>query len=151
LQTVDILKSDASLFLITNHELITRAETLLKPYTDTRGRLHGDVGAVVVSEKGDVYEGVCVDTPGWGLCAERSAIAAMITAGEYKIAKVVGVWRDARDGRLYVLPPCGICRQFMRDVDEANLETEVILGANQVSRLRDLIPHYEWPKALEDT
>lgn len=35
---------------------------------------------------------------------EQVAIAAMVTAGEYRIAKIVAVWRDDQ-GRLYVLPP----------------------------------------------
>ena len=65
--------------------LIESAAALLKPHTTSAGRLFGDVGAVLVSGSGKVFEGVCVDTPSWGLCAERSAIAAMITAGEYRI------------------------------------------------------------------
>ena len=55
-------------------------------------------------------------------------MAAMITDGEYKIQKIVAVWRDERNGKLHVLPPCGICREFMRNVDEENLNAEVVLG-----------------------
>jgi cytidine deaminase len=130
-------------------ELIAAAETVLQPYTTKGGRLFGDVGAAVLSSGGNVYVGVCVDTPGWGLCAERSAIAAMITAGEYKIQKVVAVWRDERTGKLYVLPPCGICRDFMRNVDEENLEAEVILGRRKTAKLKELIPFHEWPEPLD--
>ncbi len=111
-------------------------------------RLFGDVGAVVVSESGHEYTGVCLDTASWGLCAERSAIAAMVTAGEYKIKTVVAVWRDERDGKLYVLPPCGICREFMRQVDEANLEADVILGSNKSVKLKELLPYNEWPEPV---
>jgi len=46
------------------------------------------------------------------LCAEHSAIAAMVTAGEYQITKIVAVWRDD-DGSLFVLPPCENCSQPM--------------------------------------
>jgi cytidine deaminase len=135
---------------MTVDEMIAAAEKVLNPYTTKSGRLFGDVGAAVLSYNGNVYAGTCVDTPGWGLCAERSAMAAMITAGEYKIQSVVAVWRDERDGKLYVLPPCGICRDFMRNVDEDNLEAEVILGRHHTAKLKELLPLYEWPEPLDD-
>lgn len=97
-----------------------------------------------------LYTGTCVDTPNWGLGAERSAMAAMITNGEYKIQKVVAVWRDERNGKLYVLPPCGICREFMRNVDENNLNAQVVLGRQKTVRLKELLPFNEWRGPLDD-
>ena len=132
-----------------NIELIQLAEKALKRHVDRSGRLHGDVAAAVLSRNGKVYLGVCVDTPGWGLCAERSAIAAMITDGEYEFEKVVAVWRDNKSNKLVVLPPCGHCRQFMQNVSEGNLEAEVILSKNKNLLLRDLIPFHEWPEYLD--
>jgi cytidine deaminase len=134
---------------MTNNELINEAEKVLRPKKTEEGRRHGDVGAALISRSGKVYVGVCVDTPGWGLCAERSAIAAMITAGEYKIDRIVAVWRDERSKRLHVLAPCGICREFMRQIDSQNLETEVVLGNTDVKKLKDLLPCSEWPRALD--
>src|SRR5687768_18524841 len=108
---------------MTEEELIMRAAGVLKPHTTADGRLFGDVGAALLTGQGNVYVGVCIDTgSGTGFCAEHSAIAAMVTAGEYRIAKIVAVWRDERDSRLYILPPCGRCREFIRQIDEANLE-----------------------------
>lgn len=133
---------------MTNEELISKAASVLHRHK-SGDRLFGDVGAAVLDERGKVYLGVCLDTPSWGLCAERSAIAAMATNKQYKIKRIVAVWRDERDGKLYVLPPCGHCRQFMRDVDEANLETEVILGKDKSAKLKELLPEYEWPQPLE--
>jgi cytidine deaminase len=78
---------------VKSDELISKAQSVINPKT-INGRLHGDVGAALISEKGDIYVGVCVDTSGWGLCAERSAIAAMITAGEYRIRSIVAVWQE---------------------------------------------------------
>lgn len=134
---------------MTNEDLIHKAEQVLKPYKAPDGRFHGDVGACVLSKNGKIYTGVCVDTASWGLCAERSALAAMITGGEYKFDKVVAVWRDDKTGKLHVLPPCGICREFMRQIDQHNLEAEVILGKNETKKLKELIPNYEWPEPLE--
>ncbi|UJW85810.1 cytidine deaminase family protein [Devosia sp. SL43] len=86
-----------------------------------------------------------VDTASWGLCAERSAIAAMITAGEYTISRIVAVWRNPETGELHVLPPCGHCREFMRQVDSGNLTTTVVLGPDRVLTLAELLPEHEWP------
>lgn len=134
---------------MTNDELIKEAEKVLAPHTPIDGRLHADVGAAILDRDGNVYTGVCVDTPGWGLCAERSAIAAMVTKGNYKLEKVVSVWRDKNTGKLHVLPPCGICREFMRSLDQENLEADIILGRDDVKKLKDLIPYYEWPEPLD--
>lgn len=134
--------------MISNDELISAAERVLKPYTTTDGRLFGDVGAALVSASGKVYTGVCVDTASWGLCAERSAMAAMITDGEYLVAKVVAVWKDPGSGSLHALPPCGVCREFLRQVDARNLETEIVLDRDHTKRLHELLPHHEWPSPL---
>jgi cytidine deaminase len=134
---------------MTNDELIEEAARKLNPVTGPDGRLFGDVAAALVSEKGDLYTGVCIDTASWGICAERSAIATMATAGEYRIRRIVAVWRDERDGRLSVLPPCGVRREFMRRIDEANLDTEVVLGRDTAASLRDLLPHHAWPEPLD--
>jgi cytidine deaminase len=132
-----------------NTELIQKAAEVLNSFADAKGRTHGDVAAAVLGNNGKVYTGVCVDTPSWGLCAERSALAAMVTDKEYKIQKVVAVWRDSKTNRLHVLPPCGVCRQFMRDIEESNLDAQVILGEEKTEKLRDLLPYHEWPEPLE--
>src|SRR4051794_35041867 len=135
---------------MTNENLIQSAASVLRPRTSTDGRLMGDVGATLLTDKGNTYSGVCIDTGSdTGFCAEHSAIAAMVTSGEYRIAKIVAVWRDERDGKLYVLPPCGRCREFIRQIDEANLETEVVLGKDKTLALKELLPYHEWPESLE--
>lgn len=133
---------------MTNADLIEQAAQLLRPHPTASGRLFGDVGALVVSGTDRVYSGVCVDTPSWGLCAERSALAAMITQGEYRFKQVVAVWRNEQTGQLHVLPPCGVCREFMRQIDDANLDAEIILDRDRTQTLRDLLPEHAWPKPL---
>lgn len=106
------------------------------------------MGSTLVTEAGNAYSGVCVDTSsGTGLCAEATAIAAMGTAGKYRIAMIVAVWRE-EDGIMYALPPCGRCREFIRQVDPANLDTELVLSREGSVRLADLLPAHEWPKPL---
>jgi cytidine deaminase len=131
-----------------NGELIQAARAVINPHV-VGDRLFGNVGAALVTSTGNRYLGVCIDTgSGTGFCAEHSAIAAMVTAGEYHITQIVAVWRDEQ-GVLYVLPPCGRCREFIRQIDQANIDTEVILGRDRSARLRDLLPFNEWPDPLD--
>jgi cytidine deaminase/SAM-dependent methyltransferase len=133
---------------MTKDELIAAALGVVNPHGSGH-RTFGDVGATLVTDRGNAYSGVSIDTgSGTGFCAEHSAIAAMVTAGEYRIAKIVAVWKD-RDGTPYVLPPCGRCREFIRQIDEANLDAEVVLGRSEAVPLRELLPRHEWPLPLE--
>jgi cytidine deaminase len=127
--------------------LIEIASGVLNPRR-VGGRLFGDVGCSLVTVSGNYYSGVCIDTgSGTGFCAEHAAIAAMVTAGEYRIDQIVAVWRDDV-GRLHVLPPCGRCREFMRQVDPQNLSTTVILGRGETAELAELLPRHDWPEPL---
>jgi cytidine deaminase len=131
-----------------NDDLIESAAAVIYPRI-VGDRTFGDVGCSLVTAAGRRYSGVCIDTPsGTGFCAEHAAIAAMVTAREYQITKIVAVWRDAR-GTLYVLPPCGRCREFIRQIDPANIDTEVVIARNSALRLRDLLPFNEWPAPLD--
>lgn len=126
-------------------DLVGVAQAKLNPHR-VGDRLFGDVAAALETTTGNVYAGVCIDTAcGTGFCAEHAAIAAMVTAGEYQIARIVAVWRDDEE-RLHVLPPCGRCREFIRQVDAANLDTEVLLSEGRTALLRSLIPEWEWPQ-----
>jgi cytidine deaminase len=131
-----------------NDELISLAEAVLNPRV-VAGRLFGDVASTLLTDAGNRYSGVCIDTgSGTGFCAEHSAIAAMVTAGEYRIAKIVAVWRSD-EGVLHVIPPCGRCREFIRQMDPSNLDAEVVLGRGRSAKLRDLLPLTDWPAPLD--
>ena len=132
---------------MTSRALIALAASHIRPHR-AGDRLVGDVGSTLVTAAGSVYSGVCIDTAsGTGFCAEHAAIAAMVTAGEYRIARIVATWRSDA-GELYVLPPCGRCRELIRQIDPANLDTEVVLGPDTSAPLRDLLPHHDWPDPL---
>jgi len=130
-----------------NDDLIEIAAGVLNPRR-VAGRLFGDVGCALEAGSGKHYSGVCIDTgSGTGFCAEHAAIAAMVTASEYRIDKIVAVWRDDI-GRLHVLPPCGRCREFIRQVEPENLSTQVILGREETASLAELLPRHDWPDPL---
>ena len=123
--------------------LIKRAESVVNPRR-VGDRLFGDVGCALRTAAGNIYLGVCIDTgSGTGFCAEHSAIAAMVTAGELRIGAIVAIWKDEH-GATYVMPPCGRCREFIRQVSEENLDTDVILGVGTVVKLRHLLPYSGW-------
>ena len=123
---------------LSNHEMIEQAKTVLRPRKLYDENTAGDVACALLSENGNLYYGVCIDIgSGIGFCAEHAAIAAMITAGESRIAQIVAL---ASDGK--TLPPCGRCREFMYQIDGANFEnTDVILGEGHTVKLKELLPH----------
>ena len=129
---------------MSEEDLVRAAVELLHPHT-VGDRLFGDVASVLVTSEGTQFGGVCIDTgSGTGFCAEHAAIAAMVTARQHRIARIVAVWRDD-DGTVFVLPPCGRCREFIRQVHPENVDTQVVLGRGASAPLRDLLPHHEWP------
>ncbi len=123
---------------LSNHELIEKAKTVLNPRELYLGNSAGGVACALLSDQGRIYLGVCIDTgSGMGFCAEHAAIAALITAGESAIRKIVAV---ASDGK--VLPPCGRCRELMYEIDPYNLEsTLVVLSEQKTVPLKELLPH----------
>ena len=125
--------------LTSDGELIEKAKSVVKPRKIKHGFTVGDVGCALITDKGNVYLGVCIDTAGgMGFCAEHSAIAAMVTHGEHKIKKIVAVVEDGTP-----IPPCGRCREFMHQIHEDNLEAKVIIGKNKSVSLKELLP-FTW-------
>lgn len=124
---------------MTFDELYRQARSVLNPRRLSETAEAGGVGAALLAGSGRVYLGVCIDTAcSMGFCAEHAAAAAMITAGESQVVKMVAVGWDGK-----ILPPCGRCREFIAQLDDRNGAAEVMVGENQVVRLRDLLP-YDW-------
>ena len=100
----------------------------------------GGVAAAILTKKGNIYVGVCIDTCSTlGMCAERNAIANMLTNGESQIDKVVAVMPDGKVGS-----PCGACREYMMQLDENSGEIEILLDleTKKTVKLADLIPDW---------
>ena len=98
----------------------------------------GGVAAAILTKKGNIYVGVCIDTAAsLGMCAERNAIANMITNGESQIDKVLAVMRDGKVG-----PPCGACREYMMQLDKDSGEIEILLDyeSGRSVKLKELVP-----------
>lgn len=126
---------------ITFDALYETAKAVVNPRKLSDHAEAGGVGAAILSKDGSVYTGVCIDTSSsMGFCAEHAAAAAMITAGESRVFKMIAVRWDGR-----ILPPCGRCREFIRQLHGDNLEAEVMVAEGVTVTLRELLP-YDWNK-----
>jgi cytidine deaminase len=102
---------------------------------------HFRVGAVVVASE-QIFSGVNIEISSYGLtlCAERSALAAAVTAGAGPITHVAVACIDASDDApANTHMPCGACRQWLADLaPEATIYIEGVPGDFAVA---DLLPH----------
>ena len=107
---------------------------VLSPFVEA-----GGVAAALVTKAGNIYTGVCIDTAcSLGMCAERSAIAAMITQGEQDIDKLLVI---KSDGTLGI--PCGACRELMMQLSprlSGDIQILRDLTTGETLRLGDLLP-----------
>ncbi|EFH87425.1 cytidine deaminase [Ktedonobacter racemifer] len=102
--------------MVSPEQLVARAREAARnahvPYS------HFHVGAAVVAD-GRVYTGVNIESASYGLtlCAERSALASAISAGDKQVSEIAVACVDAPDGApLNMRTPCGACRQWMIDL-----------------------------------
>ena len=107
----------------------------ISPFIDA-----GGVAAALLTKAGNIYTGVCIDTAAsLGMCAERNAMACMITHGESRIDKILAVMPDGKIG-----PPCCVCREFMMQLDRDSGEIEILLDyeTRKTVRLKELVPQW---------
>jgi cytidine deaminase len=93
------------------------------------------VGAALRAEDGRVFVGCNVENASYGgtICAERSAILAMVAAGQRAITSIA-VFTDADT----LAMPCGLCRQVISEFQQgarlvvANPRQQRVLGFAQI-------------------
>ncbi|MFO0612080.1 MAG: cytidine deaminase [Polyangiaceae bacterium] len=98
------------------------------------------VGAALLTESGRVFAGCNVENASYGLCicAERSAVAQMVAAGESRPVAIVVATRGPKAGT-----PCGSCRQTLAEFAldlEIRLVVEGMPAATRTTRLATLLP-----------
>ena len=131
-------------------DLISRALEMVKvayaPYS------HFQVGAAVLAESGKIYGGANVENASYGatVCAERNAIAAAVNAGERKLVAIAIC--GGKDGVVTdFCPPCGICRQVMREFCDSKTFKVIVAKAADDFRaftLVELLPESFGPDHL---
>ncbi len=100
----------------------------------------GGVAAAILTKKGNIYVGVCIDTcSGLGMCAERNAVATMLTYGENEIDKLVAVMPDCSVGF-----PCGACREMLMQLSQNSADIEILadIKAKKTVKLGTLVPDW---------
>ena len=108
------------------------------------------VGACLRAASGRLYAGANVENASYGLtlCAESSAIAAMVTAGDREIVEVVIVTEGAE-----LCPPCGRCRQQLAEFAHPQVPIHLCgpEGLRLTTTLGELLPLAFGPGAFERT
>lgn len=100
----------------------------------------GCVGAAILTKGHNIYTGVCIDTASsLGMCAERNAIANMITNGENEIVKLVCI-----DSKGNIGFPCGACREYLMQLSKNSKNIEILKDKdnNEIIKLEELIPNW---------
>lgn len=104
----------------------------------------GHVGCALLTKKGNIYTGICIDSNcALGNCAEYAAIADMLKNNESEIDKIVAY---SAKGKIYA--PCGRCRELIRMVNNQNIETEVMVNEDKICKIKDLLPEMYITKTL---
>ena len=101
------------------------------------------VGAALLAKSGKVYLGCNIENASFSptICAERSAFAAAVSAGEraFSALAVTGGKDGVIGGAFY---PCGVCRQVIREFCADEFPIYVLTDREILSlTLADLLPH----------
>jgi cytidine deaminase len=124
--------------------LVIDWEAMFKAAETARTRAHAryskfQVGAAIACADGSILAGCNVENASYGLtiCAERNAIAHMVSEGKKLIAVAIVV-----DSKIPT-PPCGMCRQVMAEFGTAAMEVRSrnLAGIEERYTLGGLLPH----------
>ncbi|MBN8413245.1 MULTISPECIES: cytidine deaminase [Halomonas] len=111
------------------------------PYSDH------PVGALLITQAGNRYVGANVEVAHYkGLCAEASAIAAMISAGETRLQEVYVIGPGS-----HLCTPCGDCRQRLREFASPQTVIRVVDADGQLLKrytMDELLPDSFGPENL---
>ncbi len=137
---------------ITPQQLLAEAKAARKrsysPYSGCR------VGAALLTRSGQIYHGCNIENAAFSptVCAERVALFKAISEGAAKgdfiAIAVVGGKKTESQGRF---PPCGVCRQALREFCDPKTLTVILEsddGSPALLTLEDLLPHSFGPDFL---
>lgn len=111
------------------------ATKLAKDTTISKYIRCGHVACALMTKDKNVYTGISINAKcGIGFCAEHSAIADMLKAGEKKIEKLVSASEN------FPVVSCGRCLEFIRQLDEENVNTKILLKDGSVKTVGELLP-----------
>ena len=125
---------------MTKEQLITMAkearERAYSPYSGYQ------VGAALLCKDGTVYTGCNVENAGFSAtnCAERTAFFKAVSEGKREFVSIAIC--GGKDGVAQELfPPCGVCRQVMREFCEDDFEIYLLAAEGiETYTLGQLLP-----------
>ena len=113
---------------------------------------HFNVAAAVLASSGKIYTGVNVENASYpaGICAERNAIFHAVACGEKEITAIAIV--GGLNGQITdYCPPCGVCRQVMREFCDPEHLTVIIAKSTDEYKemtLAELLPESFGPDSI---
>ena len=116
-------------------ELMTIArEAMAKAYAPYSGYR---VGAALEGKDGQTFAGCNVESASSpaGLCAERSALAAAVGAGQRRFRRIAIRCSDEQPAA-----PCGVCRQALSEFGDIEVIAEGSTGERRTWSLAELLP-----------
>lgn len=134
---------------MTDKELVIEAINAMKnsysPYSDFK------VGAALLTDSGKIYTGCNIENVAFGpsICAERVAFFKAISEGEKNFSKIAVV--GGKNGIISsATPPCGVCRQVMREFCSDDFEILIVRENENYDKvlLKDLLPQSFKPEIL---
>ena len=86
------------------------------------------VGAALLCRDGKIYQGCNIENASFGptVCAERTAFFKAVYDGERDFEAIAVVGGRAGEEITGLFPPCGVCRQVMREF--CDLDFRIYMG-----------------------
>ena len=102
------------------------------------------VGAALLCRDGKVYQGCNIENASFGptICGERTAFFKAVYDGEREFEAIAVVGGKAGEEISGLFPPCGVCRQVMREF--CGLDFKLYMGKENneyiVKTLGEMLP-----------
>jgi cytidine deaminase len=135
---------------MTDNSLVALAiEAMQNSYSPYSGY---KVGAALLTENNEVYKGCNIENVAFGptVCAERVAFLKALSEGEKSFKKIAVA--GGKNGEIKgAFPPCGVCRQVMREFCSDDFEVLIVKENNNFDKvlLKDLLPLSFKPEILD--
>lgn len=122
----------------TQQKLIQTAQKLVGKFPlKIADNTAGGVAAALITAKGNIYSGICLNTNcSIGFCAETAAIAEMLKNHETLIDYIVAIHYRHNQ----IITPCGRCRELLFQINPENINTRIITSETETLPLRELLP-----------
>ena len=135
------------------------AEQLVRLAKEARNRAYVpysgfSVGAALLCSDGTIYQGCNIENAAFGptICAERVAFFKAIYDGKREFAAIAVAGGKAGEEVSGLFPPCGVCRQVMREFCDLDFKLYMARENDQFEArtLGEMLPLSFSPADLRD-